>query len=147
MKKHQELIEKFHEKAKNQLIKEYQKCGTINSKIILLLLNHEDKPFYIYKRLPNIFLGGYPVNENYIQARTELRKMFQEVEEDGFNLLSFFRVHFDEPDSLYTFLKRGKDVHEGDHYRYNLIIGSTFVLPDGSFEREKPKLELVQING
>jgi len=143
----EELIEKFHESAKNQFIKEYQKNGTIKPKIILFLMNHEDKPNYIYKRVPKILLDRDPEMKNYIQLKKEMKKMVEGVEEDGFDVLSLLHVEYDDEDgSLYTSLKHGKNLRTCDIYEYKLIKGSTFVLPDGSFEREKPKIELVQMN-
>jgi hypothetical protein len=73
--------------------------------------------------------------------------MVEGVEEDGFDVLSLLHVEYDDDDgSLYISLKHGKNLRTFDIYEYKLIRGSTFVLPDGSFEREKPKIELVQMN-
>lgn len=147
MDNHQELIEISHDKTKNQLLKEYQKNGTINPKIILMFLDHEDRPNYIYKRAPKILWDLDPEMKNYIQLKKEMKKMVEGVEEDGFDVLSLLHVEYDDDDgSLYISLKHGKNLRTFDIYEYKLIRGSTFVLPDGSFEREKPKIELVQMN-
>ena len=147
MGNHQELIENFHENMRNQLLKEYQKNGTIKPKIILLLLNHEDKPNYIYKRVSKILLGDDLEIRGHHKLKKEIKRLVDGVEEDGYDVLSLYHVEYhDDHERLYTTLRQGKDLKQIDIHEYELIKGSMFVLPDGSFERGRPRLELVQMN-
>jgi hypothetical protein len=147
MDNHQELIENFHENMRNQLLKEYQKNGTIKPKIILLLLNYEDKPNYIYKRVSKVLLGNDPEISGYLKLKKEMKRLIKGVEEDGYDVLSLYHVEYhDEDERLYTSLRKGKDLKQIDIHEYELIKDSTFVLPDGSIERGRPRLELLQMN-
>jgi hypothetical protein len=142
-----ELIEKFHENARNQLLKEYQKNGTIRPKVILLLLNHENKPNYIYKRVPRILLNDDPDIRNYAQLKKDIKNLVKGVQEDGYDVLSLYHVEYNDSDNrLYTSLKQGDKLKQVDIYEYDLVTDMSFVLPDGSIERGRPKLELVQTN-
>jgi hypothetical protein len=147
MDKHQELIEKFHENMRNQLLKEYQKNGTIKPKIILFLLNHEDKPNYIYKRASKVLLDNDPEIRGYHKLKKEMKSLIKGVEEDGYDVLSLYHVEYhDDHERLYTTLRQGKDLKQIDIHEYELIKDSMFVLPDGSIERGRPRLELLQMN-
>ncbi len=132
---------------RNQLLKEYQKNGTIRPKVILMLLNHENKPNYIYKRVPRILFNDDPEIKNYAQLKKDIRNLVKRVQEDGYDVLSLYHVEYNDSDNrLYTTLKQGDELKQVDIFEYDLVTDMSFVLPDGSIERGRPKLELVQMN-
>jgi hypothetical protein len=132
---------------RNQLLKEYQKNGTIKSKVVILLLDFCDKPISTYKTLPNMLNEKGANREIYIHNRDEIRNLISEVKIDGYDILSLFHIEYcDKSDHVYTFFKKGIDLTDSAVFVYDLIKDSTFVLPDGSIELGRPRLELLQTN-
>jgi hypothetical protein len=132
---------------RNQLLKEYQKNGTIKSKVVILLLDFCDKPISTYKTLPNMLNEKGANKEIYNHNRDEIRNLIDEVKGDGYDILSLFHVEYcDKSERLYTFFKKGIDLTDSEIFVYDLIKDSTFVLPDGSIELGRPRLELLQTN-
>jgi hypothetical protein len=147
MNKHGEMIEKFHERMKNQILKEYHDNGTIETKVILLLLDPNEKPVLTYKTVPRILNSDDNFTEKYLALQKDIRKLADASAGDGYDVVCLLHVEYDaEMERVHTSLKKGENLRESDIFEYRLVKGSTCVQADGSIMKEKPKFELIPFN-
>lgn len=131
MENHRELIEKFHEDAKNQVLKEFQNNETIEPKVILLLLNHDDKPVYFTQTVPTMLLDDDPDGTVIEEQEKDITKLITSLEVNGYDVLSLFRVEYDQMGRVYAYLKKGANLKEKQTFEYQLLKESSFVQADG----------------
>ncbi len=106
----EEIIEQFHEYMKNQILIEYQKDRKVTSKLVILLLNPENKPVLRIKK--HTFNQETELNE---EVRERLSKYINEFREiwisdrnelidhltgDGYEHIAEFLIEFTENDGI-----------------------------------------------
>lgn len=143
--KKEELIEKFHKKMRNQILKEYKRQGNIKNKVFLLLIDGENSPTISVKNISG-FLNT--VDDQFEvameQTQLEVNKFIYMVERDGFDIVSLFHVEYcEDDDEIYTSLKWGERLESLKIQRFQVVRESTEVLSDGSLKMSEPKFELI----
>jgi hypothetical protein len=144
----EELIRKFHQKMKNQILKEYKRQGNIKNKVILLLIDGDNSPTISVKNI-----SGF-LNEEGERLEIAMKKLQYEVngfihmvERDGYDVVSLYHVEYcEDDDEIYTSLKFGKRLESMKMCRYQIVRESTKVLSDGSLQMSEPKFELIEHN-
>jgi len=144
----EELIRKFHQKMKNQILKEYKRQGNIKNKVILLLIDGDNSPTISVKNI-----SGF-LNEDGERLEIAMKKLQYEVngfihmvERDGYDVLSLYHVEYcEDDDEIYTSLKFGEGLETMKMCRYQIVRESTKVLSDGSLQMSEPKFELIEHN-
>jgi hypothetical protein len=144
----EELIRKFHQKMKNQILKEYKRQGNIKNKVILLLIDGDNSPTISVKNI-----SGF-LNEEGERLEIAMKKLQYEVngfihmvERDGYDVVSLYHVEYcEDDDEIYTSLKFGEGLETMKMCRYQIVRESTKVLSDGSLQMSEPKFELIEHN-
>jgi len=144
----EELIRKFHQKMKNQILKEYKRQGNIKNKVILLLIDGDNSPTISVKNI-----SGF-LNEEGERLEIAMKKLQYEVngfihmvERDGYDVVSLYHVEYcEDDDEIYTSLKFGEGLESMKMCRYQIVRESTKVLSDGSLQMSEPKFELIEHN-
>ena len=146
MHKHEELIERFHEKTKRQLHKEFVKTGGVKAKAILLLLDGSEETVIASRNLPSILhLEGEDFQKTYAKLGRIKKHFVKTIEEDGYDVLCMFQVEFVEGEErLHTSLSKGEGLKETDVFEYHVVRETSFVLADGTLVFGKPSFELQQ---
>lgn len=144
----EELIGKFHQKMKNQILKEYKRQGNIKNKVFLLLIDGDNSPTISVKNI-----SGF-LNEEGERLEIAMKKLQYEVngfihmvERDGYDVVSLYHVEYcEDDDEIYTSLKFGEGLETMKMCRYQIVRESTKVLSDGSLQMSEPKFELIEHN-
>ena len=138
------LIERFHEKTKRQLHKEFVKTGGVKAKAILLLLDGLNETVIATKDLPPILhLQDDDFRKTYAKVGRIKKYFVKNIEEDGYDVLCMFQVEFVEGEErLHTSLSKGEGLKETDVFEYHVVRETSFVLADGTLQFGKARFEL-----
>ena len=144
MHNREELIERFHEKTKRQLLKEFVKTGGVKAKAILLLLDGSEETVIASKNLPPILhLQDDDFRKTFAKVGRIKKYFVKTIEEDGYDVLCMFHVEFVEgQERLHTFLSKGEGLKETDVFEYHVVRETSFVLADGTLQFGKARFEL-----
>jgi len=130
-----ELMKKFREEMKEQILKEYKKTGRINTKIVLLAVDDEKTPVLCVKKIPSVCSNiGDDFYEEFVKSQKSIKKLIKNVEEDGYTILSSYEMEFvEDKDEEYVFtrMKYGTNLDKTDIKNYQFVKQPSIVSENG----------------
>ena len=142
-----ELTKHFHKRMKKQIVKEYMKNGIITPKMVLVGLDSMGSPVITYKKVNTIlnFLNDDDFHTKNTVNKIVRRDFIKSFKDDGYEVVSYFHVDYDEDGEVFTNLKYGENLEKDMIHHYE-IEHDTIVQEDGTLKMDNVVFRLVNKN-